>query len=330
MCRWLFILWISAISPLIAQSEAKLNWKSSYEEGKAESKATSKPLILFFTGSDWCGYCHKLEKEVLNTPEFGELVGKQFVFVTIDFPMYKPTPEENKVLQKKYDIKGYPTLVIFDSDGQKIGTIGYQLGGAKPYAEHLLKMVQEHSQYKKKVSAVDSSQSSPQELKELYLKAKELGASTDAATLLARGLSSSDKGFFLMERFRAQAQEGLIHTTQAQATKQEILSLDPYNKAHSQYELALIEFEAYSEEMSQEVGSTEMAVQPLLEYIEHYGSGDKENVWKLQMIISQAFLDKNKFQEALDFARASYETAPDPIKSEIATAVRNLQIEIKK
>lgn len=334
----LFLLCATTVSfSLWGSGESHLTWKSTYQEAREESKSTSKPIVLFFTGSDWCGWCHKLEKEVLNTPEFAELVGKDFIFVTVDFPLYKPSDpkiaEVNKQLQKKFDVKGFPTLVLVDKDEGRIGVTGYRPGGAKAYAEHLMKMVSDYSQYKQKVSSLNTEKGNPlssSEMKSLYKKAVELSRHEEAATLIHAGLQAEDNGFFLLERFRELALGGNIDGAESVSLKKKIIALDPHNESHYHYEMALVEFESYPEEISHDTYSPEIAVEPLVNYIQKFGKRDKENVWRLQMIISQAYLDKNNLQQALDYARASYETAPETIKSEIAIAVKNMQTEIKK
>ena len=77
--------------------------------------------------------------------------------------------------------------------------------------------------------------------------------------------------------------------------------------------------------MEKENYSAELAIAPLVAYLEKFGSQDKENKWRLQMIISQVYLDKNKLAQALHYAQSSYDAAPTAIKPEIATAIRNLQ-----
>lgn len=316
------------------QDNSRLNWLTNYSEAVEQSRSTSKPILLFFTGSDWCGWCHKLEKEVLNTSEFAEKAGNQFIFVTIDFPLYKPADpkvaEQNKNLQKKYDVKGFPTLVIIDKNEQTIGTTGYRPGGAHSYADYLLKMVGDYGQYRGKLTDSKTNTLSSSDLKSLFHKANELGRQEDAARLISLGIASDEKGFFLLERYRTLAFEGEIHSAEALAIKKEIQSYDPNNDKETLYQLALIEFEALSEEMSKESYSPDVAVQPLLQYIQKFGKTDKENVWKLQMVMTQYFLDKNRLPQALDHAQASLDLAPDPVKSDIATTVKNIRTTIKK
>jgi protein disulfide-isomerase len=317
-----------------ANLQAEINWLTNYEEALSQARSSSKPVILFFTGSDWCGWCHKLEKEVLNTPEFANLAGNQFIFVMLDFPLYKQADpkiaEQNKQLQRTFDVKGYPSLVIIDKDSQVIGTTGYRPGGPKSYADYLNKLVNDFKNYKQKVSEAEKKKLSASDIKELHQYANQLGREDEAIKLINLGLDTEDKTYFLLERFRSLAIEGKIHDPDAQALKREVQILDPNNEKGTLYEIAVIEFEAYSEEMMMQNTSAELAVEPLVNYIDKFGSKNKEQLWKIQMIISQVFLDKNKLQQALDYAKASYETAPAPIKTEIATAVKNIQSQLNK
>lgn len=122
-----------------------IDWKTNYSEALKTSATSGKPVILFFTGSDWCGWCTKLENEVLNTDEFAQLVGDKFIFVKLDFPLYKQQDTNlaaaNKQLQEKYEVRGFPALIIIDSSERKIGVTGYRANGPKLYANHLLEKV---------------------------------------------------------------------------------------------------------------------------------------------------------------------------------------------
>jgi protein disulfide-isomerase len=332
ICAFAFLL-ASIIVPFVAEAESRLPWMTNYESAVAQAKASNKPLLLFFTGSDWCGWCKKLENEALNTEEFYNLAGDKFIFVMLDFPMNKPTDpriqEQNKRLQQKYDIKGYPTIVILSKDEQQIGSVGYRPGGGASYAQNLLRMVSDFSQYKQKVAEADKNKLSARELKGVYLKACELGREDEMRKLTLIGLKSEEKPFFLIERLRLLGSEGQIHDAEAQALKKEILVLDPRNDKGLQYEMAVIEFDAFLDEMAKENYGPEIAIEPLVRYIEKFGTTDPDHLWKLQMTISQVFLDKNKYPQALEYAQACYESAPTTVKSEIATAVKNIKKEIK-
>lgn len=122
-----------------------IQWYTDYSQAAKVAKQSNKPLLLFITGSDWCGWCKKLDSEVFATPEFARLAGNDFVFVEVDFPMNKTLPEkiakQNAEIKQKYGVTGYPTVILLDSSGNYIGETGYRAGGPAAYAEHLKELV---------------------------------------------------------------------------------------------------------------------------------------------------------------------------------------------
>ncbi len=118
-------------------------WTTDYAAALLRAKTEKKKVLLFFTGSDWCGWCKRLDREVLSTPEFKAYVRDQFVLVKLDFPRDIPQTSQEKVRNKKlslqYGVQGYPTLVVLDSIGKSVGTLGYQPGGPGPFIEELRK-----------------------------------------------------------------------------------------------------------------------------------------------------------------------------------------------
>ena len=113
-------------------------------EALAKAKAEGKLVYVCFSGSDWCGWCIKLEREVLSKSEFIDGVKNDFVLVYLDSPRNKSLLSEyakkaNKGLAKKYGIRGYPTALILDGEGNTVGKTGYRKGGAEAYVKHLMK-----------------------------------------------------------------------------------------------------------------------------------------------------------------------------------------------
>src|SRR5436190_6758968 len=98
---------------------AAAGWDDNYDKAIAQAKEEKKLVMLDFTGSDWCGWCIKLNKEVFSKPEFSDYAKKNLVLVEVDFPRTKKLSSEqkkaNEALQEKYQIRGYPTLVVLDS-----------------------------------------------------------------------------------------------------------------------------------------------------------------------------------------------------------------------
>lgn len=109
-------------------------WSEDYKASLATAAKEHKNVLLDFTGSDWCGWCIKLQKETFNQPAFKDYADKNLVLVTIDFPQGKSqSPEikkQNDALQQQYQVQGFPTLVLLDPQGKVIKQqSGYIPGG---------------------------------------------------------------------------------------------------------------------------------------------------------------------------------------------------------
>ncbi len=119
-----------------------IQWLTDISVARALSKNTGKPIVLFFTGSDWCSWCMKAVNEIFSTPEFAAIAGNKFIFMEVDFPMNEELPmaivEQNEKLKDQYNVKGFPTVIIVSPAGQTLATTGYQSGGGASYANMLI------------------------------------------------------------------------------------------------------------------------------------------------------------------------------------------------
>ena len=115
--------------------DAGSQWLKSYEDAVQLSKQTGRPILADFTGSNWCGFCIKLKKEVFETPSFKKWAAENVVLLELDFPRPNLQPDwikqQNQELKKRYShkIKGYPTILILNSQGDVLGSQGYMRGG---------------------------------------------------------------------------------------------------------------------------------------------------------------------------------------------------------
>jgi thioredoxin-related protein len=120
-------------------------WLTDFEKAQAQAKAEKKLLLVDFTGSDWCPPCMRLKQEVFDGAKFKAEAPKQFVLVELDFPNSKEQPEElklqNRLLQRRYSITGFPSVLIMDPAGNKITKTGYRPGGDEEYVKHLQDLV---------------------------------------------------------------------------------------------------------------------------------------------------------------------------------------------
>lgn len=124
---------------------AGLTWETDFEAAQAKAKASGKPMLLDFTGSDWCGWCIRLDKEVFSKPEFAAFASQALVLVELDFPRGKPQSEaikkQNEALAQKYGVRGFPTILLLSADGKLLAETGYQKGGAAKYVAHLKELL---------------------------------------------------------------------------------------------------------------------------------------------------------------------------------------------
>ena len=133
----IIILFISI--NLYAQ-ETELEWHTDVSKAIKISMDNEKPLFFFFTGSDWCGWCIKLQKEVSFKPEFEKWAQDNLTLVELDFPKRKKLDaslqKQNDELRNMFAVRGYPTgwIVIPEVldkkiNFKKLGKLGYVKGG---------------------------------------------------------------------------------------------------------------------------------------------------------------------------------------------------------
>lgn len=141
----IFIALLLIVGSITTEAQ-ELTWHNDINKAMEVSKKSKKPLLLFFTGSDWCGWCIRLQKEVMKTPEFAEWAKENVVLVELDFPRRTPQQPEiqkqNMELQQMFEVRGYPTVWIVNAakkDGkvnfEKLGSTGYVAGGPKAWLE---------------------------------------------------------------------------------------------------------------------------------------------------------------------------------------------------
>jgi protein disulfide-isomerase len=130
---------ISFSSCVNAQEQKNgLIWYTDINQAYELSTKSHKPVFAFFTGSDWCGWCHKLERDVFDKPGFKAWAQKNVILLELDFPRYKKLPDElakqNDGLQQFFNVQGYPTIWIFNmtkGEGKNkysiagLGSLGY-------------------------------------------------------------------------------------------------------------------------------------------------------------------------------------------------------------
>ena len=122
MMRAVLALLFCTLALAVEAADAK--WYYDLSEAKVAAKREKKLVFIDFTGSDWCGWCMKLRREVFTTPEFNNYARSNLVLLEIDLPHGKPlSPEQlaaNMRVQEQYQVEGFPTLIVLNHEGQEI------------------------------------------------------------------------------------------------------------------------------------------------------------------------------------------------------------------
>ncbi|MCA8965314.1 MAG: thioredoxin family protein [Planctomycetes bacterium] len=128
--------WIGDADQLLREGgfKERTQWLTDYKAALKAARKGNQVVLVDFTGSDWCGWCMKLDKEVFETDEFRTWAKKKkVVLLKLDFPRHKELPAElkkqNDELAKEFGIGGYPSIVFLNAKGKKVGEMSYKEGG---------------------------------------------------------------------------------------------------------------------------------------------------------------------------------------------------------
>ena len=129
------------MSLAVAVSMGAEGWLTDFEAAKKLAGEKNLPILADFSGSDWCGWCIKLDKEVFSQKAFKDYAAGNVVLFLADFPSKKKQDDkvkkQNKKLSAEYKVKGFPTVLLLDSKGKVLAQTGYRRGGAEGYVAHL-------------------------------------------------------------------------------------------------------------------------------------------------------------------------------------------------
>jgi len=143
----IYLIAVFFIGIVSAQAQKEeLKWHTDIKEAMAIGSKENKPLMLFFTGSDWCPWCIRLQKDVFFTPEFIKWAKEKVILVELDFPRNVPQSDElrmqNRGLEQAFQVQGYPTIWFANAKFKEekpgfegLGKTGYVPGGSVAWLE---------------------------------------------------------------------------------------------------------------------------------------------------------------------------------------------------
>ncbi|NGX61710.1 MAG: Disulfide bond reductase DsbH [Chlamydiae bacterium] len=300
------ILWSSHVC-------GALSWQTNYPKALTQAKKEERSLLIFFSGSDWSGTGMRMKKEILDSPDFAKALGNQFVFVEVDFPKHSELPpkraHQNEKLKNRFQIEEYPSLVLIDSSEREILRLGYLPESGAQLGEDLIRIVE---QDRKLCKGLEKLPQEVDKLKELYQYALELTRPDALDQVLQVGCETGDR-FFLLERYRKYVEDGMMYCQEAKKIRKSLLEEESHD---TYFTVALIDFQDLSKRTSK-LESRDQAVEPLEEYLSHFKETDRENVWRIEMMMAQFFLETDDWNRALEHAETAFESAPDAMKPDI-------------
>ncbi|WP_367752989.1 thioredoxin family protein [Flavobacterium sp. WC2430] len=109
------------------------DWKTDINLAKQEAVAQNKPILLVFSGSDWCAPCIKLDKTIWQSAEFKKYATEHLVLERADFPKKKQNQLETQIKKQNQDLAEiynkdgiFPLVVVLDTTGKVLGTTSYK------------------------------------------------------------------------------------------------------------------------------------------------------------------------------------------------------------
>ena len=151
MTAKIVIAWLAIFSPALltnAAEAAEVEWLTDYEQARENAREVNRPILANFSGSDWCGWCIRLDREVFSHTEFKQYAREHLILFNADLPSGTELPatltRQNQGLVRRFGVMGFPTVLLLEHDGTVIAQTGYRPGGAADYVEHLAESIGAH------------------------------------------------------------------------------------------------------------------------------------------------------------------------------------------
>ena len=265
------------------------SWSSDFDVSLEQSRIEKRPLLVFFTASDWSGWSMKFKDEVLSSEAFRNKIEADFVCVEIDSPRSAPAAKESE----RFGITEFPTLLLFSADQREIARLGYLPMTGEQLADDLLYTLAQDRDLAYLLDLLARGERTQSILEKAYHVAEELCNEPAINRILDYGIEGREPGFFLVEKYRRTGDQSL-HEILVELDDPELL-----------YHAALLDFQEYP------------GVQPLEDFLEKYGSRAEQYRWQLEMMISQYYLEQDRLDQAIEHGELAEQNAPSTYRDEI-------------
>ncbi len=302
----------SLLVPLLLKA-AEVPMTSDYQKAKELSIAYQRPLVLLFVGSDWNKKSEKLLNYVLTSPEFANEVKKDLIFVKLDFPEINTQNTQeiclNHSLKEIFNVGDFPTLILLNPDQKEVTRLGFLTLENQQFAQHLKEMFID---YENLNVALEEKQEhlKPKELEALYVKARDLGQNEMMTKILTLSAESENSLFLMMENYTHLVSSG----EKATELRKKLIEKDPHNRKGIRRRIAMLDYQMQDN-----------SITVLTDYIKEFGEQDSKHLWHVHLILSEHFYNEEKFHEALQHAKDSYQSAPVIQKGKISQFINQIK-----
>lgn len=310
-------------------------WLTNLEEAQKQAKAENKDILIDFTGSDWCGWCIRLKKEVWSTPLWLEEGSKRYVMVELDFPNQKPQSDETKAynakLQALFGVQGFPTVALLDAEGRPYAMTGYQEGGPEAYLKHLEEFAARKAEIAQAVAAAEKSEAPAKGLDALFDKLGEWRVAFGYSHLQEKILAADPKNEAGLGLKHARALAGRANaqkeTKELARYLEAIRAMDAKAADALEEELAAAALQAELEQVLSPMAAKNdwagIAERLAKDYVPTHTSGAKGQVVTFFLAITKLRLGKQ--EEALATFKAAKALAPEgPLVEQIDQVLNKL------
>lgn len=289
-----------------------------FEKAKEMARVYNKPMVVMFTGSDWCPWSKKLLHDILQEEQFQEGVKNAFIFVKIDFPDASQQGaekwEDNFQIKEDYGVTDFPAVLMLDQEGREITRLSYMPHAPRDYAKMLMGKYMQYQELYRDVELAKLQSYSVNDLEKLYVKANQLHCPRFLNLILDEGSHQSEGVFLPIEKYSRLLHDGEKESKEAKELKNSMCTRDPQNNQGTLLRLAILDFQSNVESSLE---NPEKAVEPLTKFIEKFGDKEKETLWRLHLMISECFQKAGKKEKAKIYAEKSLEAAEAEAKPKV-------------
>lgn len=298
---------------------AEDQWKIDERDVLQTAAVENLPIVAVFYKAEECPWSHKFVHDVLQSQTFVGKVGVDAILWEIILGQEK----EDLDILEKYHVVQSPQILLLDPQGKEFARLDYSPISADLYAQQILQLIDDFQQVC--LSLQDPKKDIQEnQCKELYLKAKQFSAPCFKQVLLEKGLKKEKGTFFHIEKYALMLDKYKLKNPDVVKMKKRVLSRDPDNALQTHFKIAVLDFQKRASSLKVK-DRCEKALIPLLNYMHRFREKDKENMWRIELMIAEFLFAKNILPAALTHAEESLKTVPLSDKPRVLQAISAIQ-----